>query len=264
MIGFSSTTFVIQSSHQYRLDQGLQYRQGSPFARFTRPVRGTMSSEKKKKKGKGKGGDEVRAMEVDSDKPQASPTPAQPNDAGKAALEEWEAGQPLGKEAAEALCTSIGRKLVRCVAAVNQLPPARDFGYYNSFAEFKTAVSGSKKSKKNPAGDKGGSAASRLVNLIGKVIAHHSPNSDPPSFDVGKADVEEIFDSIVDFSDARLEDVDLLLDEMAGKAPSSAANKVVTGVGRGAKRGGVRGQPEDLGLPKPQLHFKDEIDNSNT
>ena len=99
-------------------------------------------------------------------------------------------------------------------------------------------------------GPKGnGKVERRVLKLLDRIFA--SVQGEPSSFARKKGvEPDDIFDTVVDFADARLEAVDFLMDEMAGRAPTVKAGVVgAAAYGGGSGKGGkfsalIRGKPE--------------------
>jgi hypothetical protein len=164
----------------------------------------------------------------------------------------------LDKESAEECVKRLGQVTVGAVRAANELPTDRDYVLARSNKDFQTRVAG-------PKG--GGKMEKRVLSLLDKIFTH--VHGEPSNFAKTKGvEPDDIFESVVDFADSRLEAVDFLMDEMAGRAPTVKADVVGASAYGGGGKGGkfsalVRGKPEDLGIAKPQLLFKDPVDNAN-
>jgi exosome complex exonuclease RRP6 len=154
----------------------------------------------------------------------------------------------------------LGQATVGAVRAANELPSGRDYALHRStFTEFQTRVAGPKGS---------GKAQKRVLALLDRIFTQI--HGEPSNYARQKGvEADDVFETVVDFADGRLEAVDVLMDEMAGRAPIIKAGIVGGSMyGGGTGKGGkfsalIRGKPEDLGLAKPQLRFKDPVDNSN-
>ena len=166
----------------------------------------------------------------------------------------------LDKAQAEDAAKRLGQATVAAVRASNGLPEGRDYVLHKSSCkEFQARVAGPKGS---------GKAEKRVLMLLDRILSHGQ--REPSGFARKKGvEPDDVFEAVVDFADARLEAVDFLMDEMAGRAPTVQAGVVgAAAYGGGTGKGGkfsalIRGKPEDLGLAKPQLRFKDPVDNSN-
>ena len=167
----------------------------------------------------------------------------------------------LDKDGAEAAAKRLGAATVAAVRGANELPTGRDYVLSRSSSSaFQARVAG-------PKGN--GGVEKRVLVLLDRIFAH--VGGEPSSFarKKGGAEPDDVFDAVVDFADSRLEAVDFLMDEMAGRAPTVQAGVVGAaayggGAGKGGKFSGlIRGKPEDLGLAKPQERFKDPVDNAN-
>jgi len=166
----------------------------------------------------------------------------------------------MDKEQAEAAVRALGKATVGAVRAANELPGGRDYVLHkSSYKDFQARVAGPKGS---------GTVEKRVLSLLDRIFSH--VQGEPSSFARTKGvEPDDVFETVVDFADARLEAVDFLLDEMAGRAPKVKAGVVgAAAYGGGSGKGGkfsalIRGKPEDLGLAKPQLCFKDPVNNAN-
>jgi len=165
-------------------------------------------------------------------------------------------GGPIESGRVDEVCGTLGKAIVGAVKSSHALPVPDEFSYYRSFPEFVRKLDGAK-------GTKG--VGPRALKLLGRLAAHQTPNGDPGLLASGDADAdaEDLFDEVVDFADARLEAVDVLLDDLQGKAPAVRQQRIHQGSRGGVGgKGRVRGVPEDLGIAKPQLKFSDPIDNA--
>ena len=142
--------------------------------------------------------------------------------------------------------------------AANALPDGHDYTLQRgSYPDFQARVAGPKGS---------GRIEKRVLSLLDSIFT--LANVTASSFAKAKgADPDDVFETVVDFADSRLEAVDFLMDEMTGRAPTIKAGVVGASAYGGGGKGGkfsalIRGRPEDLGLAKPQLLFKDPIDNA--
>jgi hypothetical protein len=165
-------------------------------------------------------------------------------------------GGPIESGRVDEVCGTLGKAIVGAVKSSHALPVPDEFSYYRSFPQFVRKLDGAKSTK---------GVGPRALKLLGRLAAHQTPNDDPGLLASGDADMdaEDLFDEVVDFADARLEAVDVLLDDMQGKAPAVRQQRIHQGSRGGVGgKGRVRGVPEDLGIAKPQLKFSDPIDNS--
>lgn len=159
--------------------------------------------------------------------------------------------------------------IVETIKSCSNLPAAgEDHDFYYSFSDFREFRS---------------AQGARLLSNIGNLLRHWRVHCQWPSdnFDV-EPDSDELLDSLVEANDIILEGVDTSLDEAAGftksnkaalstvaGAPGQQGTPVVSSWNRQKK--GATGKNETSfrflmakNIQRPQLKFKDRIDNSNT
>ncbi|CAH3037744.1 unnamed protein product [Porites lobata] len=160
--------------------------------------------------------------------------------------------------------------IVQAIKSAGNLPAAgedHDFYYsFSDFREFRTAQ------------------GARLLSNIGNLLRHWRVHCQWPSDTHGiEPDGDELLDSLVEANDIILEGVDNSLDEAAGlKKSTKVTNQTVTGApgqqgtpvvcSWNRKKQNIPGSKDSnnfrflmaKNIQRPQLRFKDKIDNSNT
>lgn len=138
---------------------------------------------------------------------------------------------------------NLFKKLIAASRASNEIPEAEDFKYYKSYPTFKGQV---------------GNISERVLNLLDKLASFANPEHEANSIRTSDDDSNR-FNVLVENVDHVLEQCDLHLDDMLGLS-----------IAEPAKGGSVTKHFNNLSnkrrskiLMKPQLKFKDKIDNSN-
>ncbi|KAK3729819.1 hypothetical protein QZH41_016093, partial [Actinostola sp. cb2023] len=157
------------------------------------------------------------------------------------------------------------RVLVGATQKANALPaPGEDHDFYYSFSDFREF--------RNAQG-------TRLLNNAQALLRHFHvrcawPKKGQPCDSV---DVDDLFDNLVEANDIILEEVDTKLDEASGLSKNKkpvinqsvqSSKPVVSSWNRRSFESGKKDSPVRLLLAKnvtrPQLNFKDKVDNTNT
>jgi hypothetical protein len=150
----------------------------------------------------------------------------------------------LDNESADQACKRLGQLVVGAVKATNALPVGKDYEFYKSFNAFKTKLA---------AGHGADGAGKRILMLMDKIMSHQTPNAQPSRFAQRDAvDEEDLMESVIDFSDGRLERVDHIIDDLLGRSASVKTQRVgvdgMSGKGRAwdgrSKRFGLRNTPQ--------------------
>lgn len=164
-------------------------------------------------------------------------------------LDELILGRPEGPENPLAKSEYLGdlfKSLMSGSRASSVFPVQDDFKYYESFPEFRTQTS---------------QLSKRLLSLIDKVC--QAVGEDDVFVAQLDSDLDK-FNAVVENVDNLLEQVDLHLDDMSGlnKNDRPAARAVTTQTGKRANNNNFN--RASLSMLKPQLKFKDKVDNSIT
>lgn len=99
---------------------------------------------------------------------------------------------------------SLMKEAMLCTKACNSLlaVTSNDFEYYLSFPSFREGLS---------------QCATRCLSMVETAMVAQAPNAPRPNL-AQTGDIDEIFDTIVDFSDRQMERVDGFIEDIAGSA----------------------------------------------
>ncbi|GAB5365231.1 hypothetical protein AAMO2058_001039500 [Amorphochlora amoebiformis] len=144
--------------------------------------------------------------------------------------------------------SGLVKKVVDGVRASNDLPDEREYDYFTTFPKFS---------------GKAQHTGSQILALIDRLRTYLSDDSkivplgDHPN-------VSSIFNQVKDSSELALENVDLKLDELRGAPSSGIAKDADSRDAQAAKRhkGHQTFFSSSSAMMKPQLKFKDKMDNS--
>jgi exosome complex exonuclease RRP6 len=156
---------------------------------------------------------------------------------------------------------AVLKATMNAVRCCNELPSAGDdFDYFSSFASFQQFVSFQK---------------TRLLQLVQSVMRYHGARGSL-SANSEQMDIDDRFDVLVDANDQLLERVGTLLDEAMGLRKKETSLVVVTKTPKLPASGGwnKKTTPSSASrsgyrlltsrhVTRPQINFKDKIDNSS-
>ncbi|KAK2163369.1 hypothetical protein LSH36_81g07020 [Paralvinella palmiformis] len=156
------------------------------------------------------------------------------------------------------------KSIIGAIKSSNDLPASGDdFDYYSSFESFRTLMD---------------MEGSRILHMMQKMMRYHGVRGNITK-NVEIADTEEKFDVLVDTNDQLLEKVGILLDEAAGLRKKENPLVVATATVKSKKPlSGIWNKKTPLSktgavganfrllaaknIQRPQVKFKDKIDNS--
>lgn len=138
---------------------------------------------------------------------------------------------------------NLFKKLIAGSRASNEIPEAEDFKYYKSYPTFKGQVE---------------NISERVLSLLDKLASFANPEHEAASI-VTADDDGNRFNVLVENVDHVLEQCDLHLDDMLGLSITEPAKGSVT-----KHFNNLSNKRRSKILMKPQLKFKDKIDNSNS
>lgn len=149
---------------------------------------------------------------------------------------------PLTTENVESFIKNMMNALVLSTKTSNSIPSGSDFEYFSNFGEFRLGM-----------GELSSTVADHIQQIC-QAVQHSSDDVSAPPEDLSDA---ALYDLVVDMIDSLLESADSMMEKSLGggdNLSSSVRDTLISDQGR------IFSETKDM--PKPQLKFLEDIDNS--